>query len=276
MRQEWFRADELRPGDGLKFLCAPWEERSDSWLSGILDGEGSLIEVGKTSLRLNISQKEGAVLERIQHELSAFSFGNHTTHNKVHNINMDRLPDVLTILGQHRPTRLLEKAALDGRHLPQKNSRAEVLSVEHIGRGLVVGIQTSTRTLITNGFLSHNTTIDEVTASDTDYIRSPTSPASAVYVARLSDVTDPTSSSGHIMRMRTSVDLANQESIDFTHQLRQGYVSEASQGTLIASQSRNGVTSTTWTDSTYTLSAAEADAITNYNDLFYRFVCNRP
>ena len=120
------------------------------------------------------------------------------------------------------------------------------------------------------------TTIDESAASDADYIRSPTSPASAVYTARLSDVTDPVSSSGHTMRMRTSTDLAAQESIDFTQQLRQTYVSEASQGTLIASQARTGVTSTTWTDSTYTLSGAEADAITDYTALFFRFIVNKP
>lgn len=78
------------------------------------------------------------------------------------------------------------------------------------------------------------------------------------------------------MRMRTSTDLASQESIDFTQQLRQGYVSEASLGTLIASQSRNGVTSTTWTTSTYTLTAVEADSITNYGSLYFRFIVNRP
>lgn len=126
------------------------------------------------------------------------------------------------------------------------------------------------------GSVNIYTTIDEAVASDADYIRSPTSPVSKVYTARLSDVTDPVSSSGHIMRMRTATDLAAQESIDFTQQLRQGYVSEASQGTLIASQSRNGVTSTTFTDSAYTLSAAEADAITDYTALFFRFVVNKP
>jgi len=78
------------------------------------------------------------------------------------------------------------------------------------------------------------------------------------------------------MRMRTSVDLNNQEAIDFTQQLRQDYVSEASMGTLIASQSRTGVTSTTWTNSEYTLTGAEADAITDYTKLYYRFVVNRP
>lgn len=119
-------------------------------------------------------------------------------------------------------------------------------------------------------------TIDEVTADDADYIRSPASPVNEPYSCNLSSITDPVSSAGHIMRMRTATDLAAQEAIDFTQQLRQGMVSEASLGTLIASQSRLGVTSTTWTTSAYTLSAAEADAITSYGDLDYRFLVHRP
>lgn len=119
-------------------------------------------------------------------------------------------------------------------------------------------------------------TIDETVADDADYIRSPASPVNEVYVCRLSDVTDPVSSSGHIIRMRTSVDQASQESLDFTQQLRQSYVNEGTPGTLIASQSRTGVTSTTWTENAYTLSGAEADAITDYTALFFRFIVNKP
>lgn len=126
------------------------------------------------------------------------------------------------------------------------------------------------------GVTSIFATIDEVSPSDADYIRSPVSPISEVYVCRLSDVTDPVSSSGHIMRMRTATDLAAQEVLDFTQQLRMTYVSEGSQGTLIATQSRNGISSTTFTTSSYTLSGAEADAITDYNALFFRFLVNKP
>lgn len=118
--------------------------------------------------------------------------------------------------------------------------------------------------------------IDETSANDTDYIRSPASPSNQVYVCRLSDVADPVSSTGHTMRMRTSCDQDAQETLDFTQQLRQGYTNEGSQGTLIASQSRTGVNSTTWTTSAYTLSGAEADAITDYTALFFRFIVNKP
>lgn len=120
------------------------------------------------------------------------------------------------------------------------------------------------------------TAIDESSPNDSDFVRSPVSPATEVYVARLSDVTDPALSTGHIMRMRTSTDQDAQETLDFVQQLRQGYTNEGAQGTLIASQSRNGVSSTTWTTSSYTLSGAEADAITDYTALFFRFTVNKP
>lgn len=125
---------------------------------------------------------------------------------------------------------------------------------------------------VTNIFNS----IDEATASDTDFIESPAAPVNEVYVARLSDVVDPVSSSTHVMRMRTAVDVGAQQALDFTQQLRQGYVSEGTPGTLIASQARTGVTSVTFQDSAYTLSGAEADAITDYTALFYRFIVNKP
>lgn len=115
------------------------------------------------------------------------------------------------------------------------------------------------------------TTIDEASASDADYIRTPAGAGTYVYTCGLSSVTDPVSSSNHVMRMRTSADQDGQQTVSFTQQLRQGYTNEASQGTLIASQSRGSVTSTTWTDSSYTLSGAEADAITNYGALAYRW-----
>lgn len=118
--------------------------------------------------------------------------------------------------------------------------------------------------------------IDEASAGDADFIQSPTSPVNEVYVCALSAVTDPESSSGHVMRMRTSADQDGEETLDFTQELRQGYTGEGSQGTLIASQQRTGVSTTTWTTSSNTLSGAEADAITDYSDLFYRFNINTP
>jgi hypothetical protein len=119
--------------------------------------------------------------------------------------------------------------------------------------------------------------IDETSANDTDFVRSPQSPANEVYVARLSDITDPVSSSGHVMRARVSTDVASGgETLDFLMELRQGYVNEGSQGTLIASKTQSSLSGTTWVDVSHTLSGAEADAITDYADLFLRIRFNKP
>lgn len=118
-------------------------------------------------------------------------------------------------------------------------------------------------------------TIDEAAADDADYIRSPTSPTSEVYVCALSSITDPASSTGHIVRVRANKDVASGgEQIDMTVELRQGYVSEASQGTLIATLTQTNLTST-FTTYSLTLSAAQADAITNYASLFLRIVMTK-
>jgi hypothetical protein len=120
------------------------------------------------------------------------------------------------------------------------------------------------------------TTIDEGSASpnDADYIKSPLAPASSPYVAKVTSLSDPLSSSGHIIRARLAKDAAGGAQIDATVQLRQGYVSEGTPGTLIATLTQANVTDT-FTTYSYTLSGAEADAITDYTSLYLRVVANQ-
>jgi|OpeIllAssembly_1097287.scaffolds.fasta_scaffold00157_8 hypothetical protein len=121
------------------------------------------------------------------------------------------------------------------------------------------------------------TTIDETVASDTDYIRSVTDPSSAAYVTKLTSVTDPVSSSGHTIRARMGTDVASGgNQINATVELRQGYVSEGSQGTLIATLTQNNISQGSFTDYSLGLTTTEADSITNYADLFLRVVMNKP
>lgn len=117
-------------------------------------------------------------------------------------------------------------------------------------------------------------TVNEVTPDDADYAQSPLAPVAAVLVFDLSSVTDPVSSSGHIFRTRYFKDVAGGAQIDLISQLRQTYVSEASQGTLIVARTFTNITDTPTTDA-YTLSGAEADAITNYGLLAGRLSANQ-
>lgn len=118
--------------------------------------------------------------------------------------------------------------------------------------------------------------IDETSFNDADYIKSQLTPTSDVYVCKLSSVADPLSSINHTVRYRYSKNAAGGDQIDLTVQLRQGYVSEGTPGTLIATIGTHTNISDTWTAGSYTLSAGEADAITNYADLYLRFVANKP
>ena len=115
--------------------------------------------------------------------------------------------------------------------------------------------------------------IDETSPSDVDYIISPAAPSSEPYVCALSTVTDPKIGTGHVIRFRYAKSLALGNQIDLVVQLRQGYVSEGSLGTLIKAWTYTDI-SDTLTTAEETLSEGEADAITNYSDLFLRFVFN--
>lgn len=116
--------------------------------------------------------------------------------------------------------------------------------------------------------------IDEASPSDVDYIESESAPASSPYACDLGTIEDPQSSSGHIVRYRYQKDASGGAQIDLTVELRQGYVSEGTQGTLIASNSHTNI-GNGWTDGSFTLSAVEADSITDYSDLQLRFVADQ-
>lgn len=116
--------------------------------------------------------------------------------------------------------------------------------------------------------------IDEAVINDSDYIQSPSAPSNAVYVTKLSNLEDPVSSSGHIIRFRRAKNAAGGAQINITHELRQGYVNEGAQGTLIKQVAETNVSETLATTAT-TLSAGEADSITDYTSLYLRILSNQ-
>jgi hypothetical protein len=121
-----------------------------------------------------------------------------------------------------------------------------------------------TQTSFTGGF----STIDESVASDADFAYGANNTAAELEVG-LSNVTDPNSSTGHVFRYRIARTNAGVvdgggNAVTVTARLMQGT-------TQIATDTAKTATGT-WTQYAYTLSAAEADAITNYNDLRLEFL----
>ena len=105
--------------------------------------------------------------------------------------------------------------------------------------------------------------IDETPASDTDYIRATGN--SQTCEVKLSSVTDPVSSGGHVLRLRAKA-TGTSTAEKWTVTVYQG-------ASLIATAfSTTNVTRSSFNDYSYTLTAAQADAITNYADLRVRIV----
>lgn len=116
--------------------------------------------------------------------------------------------------------------------------------------------------------------IDEAALDDADYIKTAAPPGSNVYVTKLTTVVDPVSSSGHTIRVRARKQPTGGAQVNLVTQLRQGYTNEGAQGTLIATLTQNDLTDAFVTGS-LGLSGAEADAITNYGDLYLRIVATQ-
>jgi hypothetical protein len=109
--------------------------------------------------------------------------------------------------------------------------------------------------------------IDETVASDADYIRSDLNPSASGCRLKLSAGGDPHVSTDHVLNWRTGK--VGSATINMTVKLYQGGGDSLGAGTLIASFDRNNVGALT----TYqeTLSGGEADAITDYTDLYLEF-----
>ncbi len=114
--------------------------------------------------------------------------------------------------------------------------------------------------------------IDEGGAGDGTVVISDTNPIpTESFVCDGSTVTDPEVSTGHILRARWAKNATGGADHRGTLQLRQGYVSEVSQGTQIATLVGSVITDTALLTDTYTLTGTEADSIgTDYSDLSLR------
>jgi len=117
------------------------------------------------------------------------------------------------------------------------------------------------------GWSGDYTKIDETTADDSDYVRSHVIPLEGVTTATmevgLSTISDPSTGLAHRFRARAKKNSGGGYTIGFTIALKEGSNTRAS-----ATFSNIGSAFKTYE---YTLSSAEADAITDYSNLSLLF-----
>lgn len=169
----WVEAHNLLVGHKIRFFTQPWETLQTyeaGWLSGFLDGEGYIgngggnKNIGYRSSSLGFGQNDGFaakhavnILTKLGYSLSMYG---HRKCKQYHVIARGSIPYAsIRLIGQLRPVRLLPKVIemVEGMATWGTASvSAEIKSIEIIDDGPVVAIATTSKTLITNGFLSHN------------------------------------------------------------------------------------------------------------------------
>jgi intein/homing endonuclease len=175
----WRTAGRMKPGNHIKHLVDPWEEEQAwgaGYLAGILDGEGSVSGYhGRAGRDVFFAQNPGPVLDQTMKLLAERGFqmvpANHHAYSqgeaKCQQWATRGAAESMRLLGQIRPLRLFQKqrsvwegVAPRGGLTPSGRVRPDayktIVSIEHLPEQDLVDIQTTTRTFIANGLVSHN------------------------------------------------------------------------------------------------------------------------
>jgi len=168
-KTEWRETKDLKKDFRFIKLSDTWETDA-SWDAGYvaagLDGEGyfTLNETdGRHVLRLGFAQRDNPMMAEIKRILEDkgmyFSSSyNNGTYGDVENLYISRRSDVWKILGMYRPPRLLEVAKEKG-YIGGRIDNVglhRIVSVKSLGKREVVTLETESKTLLAEGYASHN------------------------------------------------------------------------------------------------------------------------
>ena len=173
---KWKMVKDMKIGSEIRYIAKPWDNGSfeDGWFGGMLDGEGHLSKKTRSGAKIDVSQIEGKVWNRLLAYVIAkgFSFRLEWDERKagesskfgnkpVGKVVLSRMNEVFQVIGQTRPIRFINRDWWEGKDLPGKCSGigwAKIISIESLGKRKMVDIQTSKKTFIAEGFVSHNST----------------------------------------------------------------------------------------------------------------------
>jgi hypothetical protein len=152
-------------------VLMPWvtnQSYDAGYLAGVLDGEGHLSQRersdrdGQHSLRVGFAQRDNPLASRARISMTNLGFKwseclGGGTHKDVTNFGITgRQQEVLRVLGEVRPVRLLESFDADKMGSIYKMTTPKVLRKTFIGTRVVSAISTTSKTFIAEGLLSHN------------------------------------------------------------------------------------------------------------------------
>jgi len=163
--RQWIRTEDLKVGDPIGYVCDPWEEdvsHDGGYLAGFFDGEGWLSDE-----TVGFGQNEGNLIKSVLSLLKEKGFEPSKSYSskkgKCKKYVLKGNRTAWKFLGSIRPKRLLEKSSQlweNKRTWSSNTPIVKILSIEFLGEREVVGLRTSTKTFIAEGFLSHNSQLE--------------------------------------------------------------------------------------------------------------------
>lgn len=171
---QWRTVASMKIGGYLRCATTPWEApaHADAWFGGLLDGEGSLASAG-SGAEVNVSQVAGRVYDAARAYLADRGYAYREEPDKaerpskygsrpVNKLCVSRMDEIFRLLGQTRPVRFHGRRWWEGKELPGKRSGfgwLQIRAIRPIGRRRMIDLQTSTKTFIVEGIISHNSTL---------------------------------------------------------------------------------------------------------------------
>jgi hypothetical protein len=157
----------LKVGDHIRHIVDPWEvddTRDGGWLAGILDGEGWVSSPKTSAFKVGIAQNPGLVLEKTkdllkQHGFDFYQWNKHASRQTdCEQVEVRGIANVLRLLGQFRPERLLAKSAGSWQDkTPRGYTKFKTITeIEQLPEQDLIDIETTTKTFIAEGLVSHN------------------------------------------------------------------------------------------------------------------------
>ena len=154
---DWIETRDLRVADTVVDTgLSPWVTDTSydgGWLAGLYDGEGCV-----SRRTVSVAQKPGLILDAVRAALRERGLSSFETQSKGCHSVWCSLHDSLRLLGTIRPKRLLAAAARiwSGAYPFNGVPAAKIVAITSLGVQPVVAIETSAKTFIAEGLVTHN------------------------------------------------------------------------------------------------------------------------
>jgi len=175
---EWRSVSKMIVGDHIRHVVSPWGpvDYEDGWMGGMLDGEGSGGAKGSGGTEFSVCQRYGPVFDRALQYFEARGYHIQEDEDRTPDraskfgtqpcpkLSLSRTDECFRLIGQTRPTRFVDRCWWEGKELPGKRnpdngSYAQIVEIIPRGRRRAIDLQTSTKTFIAEGLVSHNSTL---------------------------------------------------------------------------------------------------------------------